>query len=417
MNKINENKPGYKKTKVGWIPEDWNAAPFKKIAKIQEGQVSPLSKPYCNYRHIGPENIVEGTGHLINIQTAKELGLKSGKYAFDEEAIVYSKIRPNLNKVCLPRFPGICSADAYPIWTNDAEMLTEYLLYFMLSPFFVKQAVQCSMRTGMPKINRPDLNQLTIVSPSLSEQKKIAEILSTWDNAIQAQEKLITQKRKLKRFFMNALLRGRKRFEGKSASQDTAFPNDWEVKRSEEVFRNISIKKSENLPVLSVTQDQGIVLRKDLDRKINMTDENTNTYKVVESGDFVISLRSFQGGLEYSKISGVVSPAYHVIRAKIRICDEFYKYYFKSYYFIEHLSAAVIGIRDGKQISFGDFSFLKVPLPPLEEQKKIANCLLALDREIKLLEKKRDALKIQKKGLMQQLLTGAIRVQANEVST
>jgi type I restriction enzyme S subunit len=143
-----------------------------------------------------------------------------------------------------------------------------------------------------------------------------------------------------------------------------------------------------------------------------MTHENTHTYKLVESGDFVISLRSFQGGLEYSRYRGLVSPAYHVIRPAIALCDDYYRHYFKSSDFIQRLAIATIGIRDGKQISYGDFSFMRIPLPPLEEQRAIAAVVDTVDREIKILQAKTDALREQKKGLMQQLLTGKKRVTA-----
>ena len=98
----NEGRPGYQKTKVGWIPEEWECVRFGDVVRIGNGQVSPQKHPYINYLHIGPENIVSGTGQLVGLKTPAELGLISGKYLFDNEAIVYSKIRPNLNKICIP---------------------------------------------------------------------------------------------------------------------------------------------------------------------------------------------------------------------------------------------------------------------------------------------------------------------------
>src|SRR5690606_11710191 len=107
-------------------------------------------------------------------------------------------------------------------------------------------------------------------------------------------------------------------------------------------------------------------------RRVVMPDGSTQGYKLVVPGNFIISLRSFQGGLEYSSYRGLVSPAYTVLEPIQSIDDEFYKQYYKSYDFIGHLAVAVIGIRDGKQISYEDFSFLKLPYPSLEEQQKIA---------------------------------------------
>lgn len=92
------------------------------------------------------------------------------------------------------------------------------------------------------------------------------------------------------------------------------------------------------------------------------------------------------------------------------IVDDYYKHFFKSHYFIPRLAVAIIGIRDGKQISYDDFASIRVPYPPLPEQRRIADVLATCDRETALLEQKRDLLKQQKRGLMQQLLTGRVRV-------
>src|SRR5690554_3991207 len=96
-------------------PEGWKKARFEEVTRIANGQVNPKIEPYSNMLHIGPENVTSHSGQLSGCKTSRELGLISGKYEFDEQAIVYSKIRPNLNKVCRPKFHGLCSADMYPI--------------------------------------------------------------------------------------------------------------------------------------------------------------------------------------------------------------------------------------------------------------------------------------------------------------
>ena len=141
-----------------------------------------------------------------------------------------------------------------------------------------------------------------------------------------------------------------------------------------------------------------------------MPEGDTKGYKLVETGDFVITLRSFQGGLEYSYYRGLVSPAYTVLKPTKQINNEFYRHYFKSYNFISHLAVAVIGIRDGKQISYSDFSFLKLPYPKIPEQQKIAQVLSTADAELTNLQAQLAKLKLEKKALMQQLLTGQRRV-------
>lgn len=188
-------------------------------------------------------------------------------------------------------------------------------------------------------------------------------------------------------------------------------PEEWEVIKAKKVFRNRSDKKHDGtLEVLSVTQDRGVIPRSQVDIDIKYDKESTSSYKRVYTGDFVISLRSFQGGIEYSEYNGIVSPAYTVIEAFTPICDHYYRAYFKSPTYIQRLNTAVYGIRDGKNISCEDFSQIYIPSPPLPEQQKIAEILTAQDAVIALMQKQIELLQKQKKALMQKLLSGELRV-------
>jgi type I restriction enzyme S subunit len=267
---------------------------------------------------------------------------------------------------------------------------------------FLKQATAVAMRTGMPKINRDDLGLIWLSVPDIVEQARITAALDDWSSIQYSMDCLLDAKRRFKKALAQQLLTGKRRFP--TASQE------WRHPRTDEVFENVSRKNHGGDIVLSVTQDAGVVPRESLERKINMTAENTHTYKLVEPGDFVISLRSFQGGLEYSDHRGLVSPAYQVIRPKVDVIPTFYRHYFKSAEFIKRLAVAIIGIRDGKQISCGDFSFMRIPFPPANEQRRIADTLDAVDREIDILTRQVEALRRQKQGLMQQLLTGRARI-------
>jgi type I restriction enzyme, S subunit len=188
-------------------------------------------------------------------------------------------------------------------------------------------------------------------------------------------------------------------------------PKDWDVLKAGEIFSNHTDKNHEgDLEVLSATQDRGIIPRSQLDIDIKYEKSSLKNYKKVEPGDFVISLRSFQGGIEYSEYEGIVSPAYTVLKNKVEIDDGFYKYLFKKEDFISRLNSVIYGIRDGKQISYTDFKNLKIQYPPIKEQNKIAVILSTWDMGIELKEKLIEQKKEQKKGLMQKLLTGEIRL-------
>jgi len=187
--------------------------------------------------------------------------------------------------------------------------------------------------------------------------------------------------------------------------------SDWILVKAREVFVPVTDKNHNgDLPVLSATQDRGIVLRTEVDIDIKFDEKSLPTYKKVSKGNFVIHLRSFQGGLAYSRVEGIISPAYTILEPKLPICDEFYEQFFKSSRYIKQLEIAIYGIRDGKQISYDDFGQISIPSPPLAEQRAIAEILTTADRAIALRERLIAAKQKQKKWLMQNLLTGKMRL-------
>ncbi|MCB9333821.1 MAG: restriction endonuclease subunit S [Lewinellaceae bacterium] len=286
----------------------------------------------------------------------------------------------------------------------ELSRLTPYFLNLLTSSERGRQYfISCSKQsTNLASINSSQLKQFPIPLPPLPEQRAIAQILTTWDTAIQKTEQLIAQKEQRKKWLMQQLLTGKKRLAG--------FGGAWKNFGAGEIFKSVSVKGFDNEELLSATQDRGIIPRSLLEARVTMPMGDTKSFKLVEKGNFVISLRSFQGGLEYSNYRGIVSPAYTVLKSKKNISNEFYKHYFKCYDFIGHLAIAVIGIREGKQISYEDFCTVKVPYPSLEEQTAIAQVLQAADKEIQLLKAKSEKLREQKKGLMQVLLTGKKRL-------
>ncbi len=187
-------------------------------------------------------------------------------------------------------------------------------------------------------------------------------------------------------------------------------PAKWEVLPAGELFENISLKNFPEERILTVTQEFGAVYRDESGMDIQSNENSWGSFKLVCPGDFVISLRSFQGGIEYSRIRGIVSPAYTVLKSKTDIFDDFFRHFFKSPKFIQYLSSSVIGIRDGKQISYPVFKNLLLPKPSTSEQKQIALSINAVEDQIGAFQSKLDALSRLKSGLMQQLLTGRIRV-------
>ena len=179
---------------------------------------------------------------------------------------------------------------------------------------------------------------------------------------------------------------------------------EWEYENGDELFEPISNKNhNSDLPILAITQEQGAIPRDLIDYHVSVTEKSVESYKVVEVGDFIISLRSFQGGIEYSNYLGLCSPAYIILRKKRDLISDFYRHYFKSFLFIQDLNRNLEGIRDGKMISYKQFSEILIPNPKKDEQQKIASCLSSLDELLAAHNDKLDALKDHKKGLMQNL--------------
>ena len=235
------------------------------------------------------------------------------------------------------------------------------------------------------------------------EQERISTILTTQDKVIKLKEKRLAEKQRQKKYLMQQLLTGKKRLPG--------FYGAWSIPKAKELFQSVSDKDHNgDLAVLSSAQDRGIVPRDEVDIDIKYDACSLVNYKKVSKGNFVISLRSFQGGIEYSAYTGLVSPAYTVLSSRKEISDGYYKQFFKSTDYINRLNVAVYGIRDGKQISYEDFGRLRIPYPPIKEQDAIAEVLSTADREIDLLQQDIEQEKQKKKALMQLLLTGIVRV-------
>lgn len=177
----------------------------------------------------------------------------------------------------------------------------------------------------------------------------------------------------------------------------------WETVFGHAVFDQINNKDhNSDLPVLAITQEHGAIPRDLIDYHVSVAEKSIEGYKVVEVGDFIISLRSFQGGIEYSEYKGICSPAYVILRLK-RGSPQFYRHFFKTSRFIGQLTRNLEGLRDGKMISYRQFSELLLFAPSQAEQQKIAECLTSLDERTAVERKKLNALKAYKKGLMEVL--------------
>lgn len=182
-------------------PKGWAVMPFSEFAEI-DGNMTTDYEKYANYPHIGIDSIEKGTGELKGYRTVREDGVVSGKYIFTPQHIIYSKIRPNLNKVALPSFEGLCSADAYPILPNHKNCNRIFLAVAMRSEYYLEYILQFSSRTNLPKVNRKEIAGFRMPLPPLSLQEKFAAFVEQTDKSKLAIQQSLDKLELLKKSLM-----------------------------------------------------------------------------------------------------------------------------------------------------------------------------------------------------------------------
>ena len=181
--------------------KNWPIVKFDELAKI-DGNMTTDYEKYADYPHIGIDSIEKETGELKGYRTVKEDGVVSGKYIFTPQHIIYSKIRPNLNKVALPDFEGLCSADAYPILPNPKNCNRIFLALAMRSDYFLDYILQFSARTNLPKVNRKEIAGFSMPLPPLSLQNDFA----TFVERVNQQKQTVQQSLEKLELMKNALM-------------------------------------------------------------------------------------------------------------------------------------------------------------------------------------------------------------------
>lgn len=281
-----------------------------------------------------------------------------------------------------------------------------FLGYYMNSSSFHNKLRPIMQGVKVTSISKTALQNIYLTFPkSLEEQQKIADCLSSIDSYISSVNEKIEQLKVHKKSLMQKLFPQNGQTVPEYRFPEFEKDGMWNFVNGSELFEPIVNKNHHSdLPILAITQDQGAVPREMIDYNVIVSKKSIANYKVVEIGDFIISLRSFQGGVEYSNHKGLCSPAYIVLRKKNdTIYNDFYRHYFKSIQFIRDLNRNLEGIRDGKMVSYQQFSQILIPYPPYEEQHMISNCISSMDKTIKVYSEKVYMMEQYKRGLMEQL--------------
>ena len=233
------------------------------------------------------------------------------------------------------------------------------------------------------------------IPQDLAEQRKIANFMIALERRIEAQQSLVDNLKKYKRGVVDGIF---------SRKLNFSYPQTWAELEISELFMPISDKGYSDKIVLTIVQGEGTMPRDSVDRRIAYDKSTISSYKRVLPNDFILHLRSFEGGLEIVNEEGIVSPAYTILRARNEIIPLFFYTFFRSYWFINSkLRISVEGIRDGKSINMNTFWHIKVPVPSIEEQRHISALISSIDNRIKIAEFEYKRLLQIRVGLMQQL--------------
>ena len=304
---------------------------------------------------------------LLNIT-----GASIGRSAIVTKEIV----RGNVNQhVCIIR-------------TKD-NLVSSFLCNFLLSNYGQKQIDSFQVGGNRQGLNFEQIKSIKIGLPSIEEQKKIAELLQLLEQRIVTQNKIIEDLKKLKSAIIEKLYSD---IQGKEYSYRQLFK-----------VVNERNKQMEYSNILAASQEKGMVNRDDLNFDIQFERSNINTYKIVREGDYVIHLRSFQGGFAFSNKTGVCSPAYTILRPNALLEYGYLSYYFMSYRFIKSLIIVTYGIRDGRSISVEEWLNLKISIPSKEHQLHILKVLRSFDWKIENEEAYATHLSNQKQYLLRQM--------------
>jgi len=415
-----EKRPGYKFTKVGWIPEEWELRKLEEVATVHSGvqKGAKVKPPVISMPYLRVANVQDGHVDLNEIKHIQIEEKKVERYLLRDGDVLMNE-GGDFDK--LGRgvvwngqiHPCVHQNHVFVVRVNK-EIITPGFLNLLTKAFYGRRyfILNSKQSTNLASINSTQLKQFPVILPPAHELTAIESLLTTWDQSIEKLSALIAEKKQKQKALMQALLTGKKRFPG--------FDGKWKEVRLGDVFERIrdnsqGLEKQPNAYTISsklgfVTQQQKF------DRII--AGSSLKKYTLIREGEFAYNKgnsKTFPFGciFKFEEEEGLIPFVYISFRAKGEIEVNFYKHYF-FHGFLERQLKKIItsGARgDGLlNVNANDFFRLAVYFPKLEEQQKIARVLNTAAREIALLDQKLEVLKEQKKGLMQQLLTGKKRL-------
>lgn len=396
---------GYKATALGIIPQEWEVMRLGDIVSITSGESPSLYHLKAEGKY--PYVKVEDLNNCEKYQESSREYSDDNNITIKAGSIIFPKRGASIlnNKVRIAAKDIQMDSNMMAITPHTAIVDTEFLYIRILH----ERLYRIADTSSIPQINNKHIIPYKIAVPPLAEQRKIAEVLGVWDEAIEKQARLIEKLALRKRALMQRLLSAKLRLPG--------FSEPWKIHKLQELFTERNETNRTDLPLLSITGDRGVILQTESEKRDTSNDDKSK-YKRIAKGDIGYNtMRMWQGRSALSGLEGIVSPAYTIVVPNTTDVDGYYmSVLFKQprlvYDFWTH-SQGLVG--DTLNCKYRDFGQVHICCPPLAEQKAITEVLTAADREIELAKEKLKRLRRQKRGLMQQLLTGKKRVKYNEL--
>lgn len=394
---------GYKKGKLGIVPEEWNETSFSTLFSSTSDYTDDLDT-YPLYSLTIEDGITPKTeryerSHLVKKEDSYKI-VRPNDYAYNPMNLRFGAVARHKGNM------PVAVSGYYDIFTtvyeSDLPFMDSFLTCGPMITYYNR--VSTGSLVEKQRVHFSQFLEFVLPLPSINERAKIAAILTTQDKVIELKEKRLTEKQRQKKYLMQQLLTGQKRLPG--------FSGAWKTDHLGKLFFERKETNCENLEMLAITGTQGIIPRKELDLKDNSSEDKSKYLRVCVGDIGYNTMRMWQGVSAYSNYEGIVSPAYTILKPSLSINAKYFAYLFKMpeiIFLFYRFSQGLVD--DTRNLKYKNFKKIKVFYPPdIEEQTAIAEVLSTADHEIDLLQQDIEQEKQKKKALMQLLLTGIVRV-------
>ena len=386
--------------------DDWEQRKLGEIASSFEYGLNAAAKEYDGEnKYIRITDIDDNTHEFLTYNlTSPDIDLTDVEnYKLAEGDILFARTGASVGKSYIYRdSDGLVYYAGFLIRARIREEYdAEFVFQSTLTDKYNKYIAVTSQRSGQPGVNAQEYSEFEIRVPEKEEQTKIGTYFHNLDHLITLHQRKCEETKKLKKYMLQKMFPQN----GQTVPEIrfAGFTDAWEQRKLGEVFKEYSEKGHTELPTLTIIQGGGTVKREDSDRNLMYDETNLSNYKMVRKDDFIVHLRSFEGGLEKASLDGIISPAYHTFHSD-EADSRFYYPYFRSFEFIKHkLVPHVYGIRDGRSIDIEGMKSIEIPYTALSEQRKIGDYLELLDHLITLHQHKCEQLQSMKKFMLQNM--------------